>query len=130
MSNIILDLSIKNAIAAMSEAPQGHDVVLPWWFKRSTEELYSHEHQKAYEWLMRWLQENAPEQAENVFDESDMTQNVIINPMVIIENEVMMAFHESGFKLMTEKDIPAQEKTDILERLQGGSNFNQSQEWH
>lgn len=130
VSNIILDLSIKNALAAQSETPHGHDVVLPWWFKRSTEGEFSHERQAAYEWLMRWLQENAPENAENVFDESDVTQNIIINPMVIIENEVMQAFHESGFKLMTEKDIPSQEKTDIFERLQGGSNFNKSQEWH
>ena len=59
-----------------------------------------------------------------------MTQNIIINPMVVIENEVMMAFHESGFKVMQEKDIPVQEKTDIAERLQGGSNFNKEQEWH
>lgn len=130
MANIILNLSIKNAIAAMSEAPKDHDVVLPWWFKRSAEEVFSHEARKAYEWIMRWLQENAPEAAENVFDESDMTQNIIINPMVIIENEVMEAFHVSGFKVMQEKDIPAQERTDIFERLQGGSNFNPEQEWH
>ena len=44
-------------------------------------------------------------EAENVYDESDMTQNVIINPMFLVKENIFQAFHDAGFKVMEEKDI-------------------------
>lgn len=126
--NIILDLSIKNALEKRAQINPQHEVILPWWFKRSTIVEYSTDQWEAYGWLMSWLQENAPMEAENVFDESDLTQNIIINPMFLIEENIFAAFKDAGFKIMEEKDIPGGEKTDIYERLQHGSNFNT--QWH
>lgn len=126
--NIILDLSIKNALEKRAQVTPSHDVVFPWWFKRSTVNEYSTDQWEAYGWLMSWLQENAPMEAENVFDESDLTQNIIINPMFLVSENIFQAFKDAGFKVMEEKDLPSQERTDIYDRLKHGSNFNTT--WH
>jgi len=127
-SNIILDLSIKNALEKRAQMNPKQDVILPWWFKRHTHIEYGKEAMEAFAFIMRWLQDNAPEEAENVYDESDMTQNIIINPMYVIEDDILQAFVDAGFRVMEEKDIPGQEKTDIYDRLKHGSNF--SDKWH
>lgn len=67
-------------------------------------------------------------EAENVYDESDMTQNIIINPMFLVKDNIFQAFKDAGFKVMEEKDIPGNDKTDIMQRLQHGSDF--STKWH
>lgn len=67
-------------------------------------------------------------EAENVFDESDLTQNIIINPMFLVSENIFQAFKDAGFKVMEEKDLPSQERTDIYDRLKHGSNFNTT--WH
>lgn len=79
---------------------------------------------------MRWLNENAPEEAEHVYDESDGSQNIVINPMIILSQEVQAAFIEAGFRVMTEDDLPESEKSDVWERILMGSNFNDDQKWH
>ncbi len=128
--SIILDLSIKNALAKRGQVTPHHDTILPWWFKRSTAVVLSKERQDALAWLMRWLNENAPEEAEHVYDESDCSQNIVINPMIILSQEVQAAFVEAGFRVMTEDDLPESEKSDIWERIISGSNFNEDQKWH
>lgn len=127
-SSIILDLSIKNALEQRAQLNPKHEVILPWWFKRYTHIEYSSNQQEAYVYIMRWLQENAPEEAENIYDEADMSQNIIINPMFLIKDDILQAFSDAGFRVMEEKDLPSQEKTDIYDRLKHGSNF--SDKWH
>ena len=125
---IVLDLNLKRALEARAQQDNRHQVILPWWFKRECSVKRSHEATKAFAWLMRWLYHNAPEEAENVYCEADDSQNIVINPMVIINPEVLDAFKEAGFRLCTEEDMPTQEKTDWWERVKAGSNF--SNEWH
>ena len=127
-SSIILDLSIKQALERRQQNTPSHEIILPWWFKRQVNEVLSKERYDALKWLMRWLYDNAPEEAENVYCEADCSQNIVINPMVIISAEVQAAFIEAGFKLMGEEDMPKQEDSDIWERLRSGSNF--SEPWH
>jgi len=127
-SSIILDLSIKQAIERRQHNTPDHQVILPWWFKRNVEEPLSKERYEALTWLMRWLYDNAPEETENIYSETDCSQNIVINPMVIISKEVQEAFTESGFKLIGEADMPDQDKNDIWERLHAGNNF--SEPWH
>lgn len=129
-SSIILDLSIKNALAKRGQLNPKQDAILPWWFKRDTAVALSHERVEAFKWLMRWLNENAPVEAEHVYDESDGSQNIVINPMIILSQEVQAAFIEAGFRVMTEDDLPESEKSDIWERIAMGSNFNEDQKWH
>jgi len=127
--NIVLDLNIKNALEKRAQITPSHDIVFPWWFKRDTICEYSKDQWEAYGWLMSWLQDNAPMEAENIFDEADLTQNIIINPVFLLgKDNVMQAFKDAGFRVMEEKDLPSQEKTDIYERLKHGSNF--STQWH
>jgi len=127
-SSIILDLSIKAALERQQHNTPDHEVILPWWFKRSVDTILSKERYEAFTWLMRWLYDNAPQEAENIYSESDCSQNIIINPMVILSPEVQSAFIDSGFKLMGEEDMPSQDKTDIWERLRSGSNFSNTWE--
>jgi hypothetical protein len=129
-SSIILDLSIKNALEAKAAINKNHDVILPWWFKRKVSVNWSKEKMDAWQWVMRWLQENAPEEAENVYCEADDTQNIVINPMFILQPEIQKAFIDAGFRVMTEDDMPEQEKTDVWERILKGSNFNEDKTWH
>ena len=130
-SSIILDLSVKNALEVRANlGKKVNEVILPWWFKRDVEVVLSHERQAAFAWLMRWLNENAPEEAEHVYSESDGSQNIVINPGVILDQEVQAAFVQAGFKVMTEEDMPDQDKTDVWERILKGSNFNEDQKWH
>jgi len=127
-SSIILDLSIKAAIERKQHNTPDHEVILPWWFKRSVCAPLSKERYEAFTWLMRWLHDNAPEEAENIYCETDSSQNIVINPMIILAPEVQAAFVDAGFKLMGEEDMPSKEKTDIWERLRAGSNF--SNKWN
>jgi len=127
-SSIILDLSIKKALERRGEVQPSQDVILPWWFKRECTPVRSKETQQAYAFVMRWLNENAPEQAENVYCEADDTQNIVINPMYLIEPTIQAAFLDAGFRLITEDELPDKEKSDVWERIKAGSNF--SDQWH
>lgn len=127
-SSIILDLSIKNALEKRGQMNANQDVILPWWFKRRVSVERSKEAMDAAVWLMNWLYNNAPEEAENVYCEADDSQNIVINPMILLGKEVQEAFYDAGFKLMTEDDMPEQEKGDVWERIKAGSNFNDT--WH
>lgn len=125
---IILNMSVKQALEAKAQVGTDHKIILPWWFKRECSVKRSHEAIKAFAWLMRWLYENAPAEAENVYCEADDSQNIVINPVVVLEKDVLDAFHAAGFRIVTEDELPTKEKTDVLERLKAGSNF--SNEWH
>lgn len=127
-SSVILDLSIKAAIERQQHNTPDQEVILPWWFKRDVDAPLSKERYEAFTWLMRWLYDNAPQEAENIYSESDGSQNIVINPMIIITKEVQEAFTDAGFKLMGEEDMPDKDKTDIWERLRSGSNFSNT--WH
>ena len=127
-SSVILDISIKAAIERQQHNTPDHEVILPWWIKRDVDAPLSKERYDAFTWLMRWLYENAPQEAENIYCETDSSQNIVINPMVIISKEVQEAFTDAGFKLMGEEDMPDKDKTDVWERLHAGSNF--SEPWH
>lgn len=127
-SSIILDLSIKNALEKRAGVSPQAETILPWWFKRKVSVERSKEAIDAAGWLMNWLYNNAPEEAENVYCEADDTQNIVINPMVILSQEVQAAFVDAGFELMSEDDMPNQDKTDWWERIKAGSNFND--QWH
>lgn len=127
-SSIILDLSIKNALEKRGQMNANQDVILPWWFKRRVSVERSKEAMDAAVWLMNWLYNNAPEEAENVYCEADDSQNIVINPMILLGKEVQEAFYDAGFTLMTEDDMPEQEKGDVWERIKAGSNFNDT--WH
>lgn len=127
-SSIILDLSIKNALEKRGQMNANQDIILPWWFKRRVSVARSKEAMDAAVWLMNWLYNNAPEEAENVYCEADDSQNIVINPMILLGKEVQEAFYDAGFELMTEDDMPEQEKGDVWERIKAGSNFNDT--WH
>ena len=127
-ASIILDLSLKNALERRGQMGATQDVVLPWWFKRRVSVERSKEAMDAAVWLMNWLYNNAPIEAENVYCEADDSQNIVINPMIVLNKQVQEAFFDAGFKLMTEDDMPSQDKTDVWDRIKGGSNF--SDKWH
>jgi hypothetical protein len=127
-SSIILDLSIKSALERRAGISPRQEVILPWWFRREVSHKYSQEVMEAMHFLMDWLNENAPDAVEHIYCEANDTQNIIINPVTIIEPRILEAFGDAGFKIMTEDDMPASETTDIKERLLAGSNF--SDKWH
>lgn len=127
-ANIILDLSIKKALETRGEVGPNHDVILPWWFKRNVEEPLSKERMEALQWAMNWLHRNAPEESEHIYSESDGSQNIVINPMVLVKKDIQEALFDAGFKLMTEEDLPEHERTDVWDRIRAGSNF--SDKWH
>jgi len=127
-SSIILDLNIKNALERRANINPSQEVILPWWFRRDVSHKYSSETMQALHYIIRWLNDHAPDEAEHIYCEANDTQNIIINPMIVIAPRILEAFGDAGFKVMTEDDVPIDETTDIKERLLSGSNF--SNEWH
>ncbi len=121
---IIIDFSVKRALEQRAQLKPNQDVILPWWFQRDLSEKRSREANQAFAFVMNWFRLHAPEEVEHVYCEGSDTQNIVINPTHIIHANILNALRDAGFRLITEDEMPKQQKTDIWERIVRGSNFN------